>query len=234
MLMAPLTRAELNLLQERRQELGLNAQPALVPQVRSLLGKGMGLGALLVLAVVAVAAWLAWQESQQQVVLDRLQPLEQRLRLDQTQLQQLKARTAVIRKENTQIAEQLVAVRASSALMEQLRRLTPQGIQLKEVAVRTQQIKIVGQSLGGGSPGPFERINALVLQLAALPMVKPDGVKVLKVVREGAGEDGEFVQFSVDVTLDPKAKPSLQELSELGASGLVERYRLLEEQGVAP
>lgn len=44
MLMAPLTRAELNLLQERRQELGLNAQPALVPQMRSLLGKGMGSG----------------------------------------------------------------------------------------------------------------------------------------------------------------------------------------------
>ena len=42
--MAPLTRAELNLLQERRQELGLNAQPALVPQVRSLLAKGIGFG----------------------------------------------------------------------------------------------------------------------------------------------------------------------------------------------
>ena len=174
--MASLTRAELNLLQERRQELGLTAQPALMPQLRSLLGKGIGLGALLVLAVVAVAAWLTWQEGQQQVELDRLQPLEQRLRLDQTQLKQLKARTSVIRKENTQIAEQLVAVRASSALMEQLRRLTPQGIQLKEVAVRTQQIKVIGQSLGVGSPGPFERINALVLELAALPMVKPDGV----------------------------------------------------------
>ena len=232
--MASFTKAELNLLQERRQELGLTAQPALIPQVRSLLAKGLGVGGLLVLAVVAVAAWLAWQESQQQVELDRLQPLEQQLRLDQTQLQQLKARTAVIRKENTQIAEQLVAVRASSALMEQLRRLTPQGIQLKEVAVKTQQIKIVGQSLGDGSPGSFERINALVLQLSSLPMVKPDGVKVLKVVREGAGEDAKFVQFSVDVTLDPKAKPSLQELTELGASGLVERYRLLEEQGVAP
>ena len=70
--MAPLTRTELNLLQERRQELGLNVQPALVPQVRSLLGKGLGLGALLVLAVGAVAAWLSWQESQQQVELDRL------------------------------------------------------------------------------------------------------------------------------------------------------------------
>ena len=232
--MASLTKAELNLLQERRQELGLTAQPALMPQVRSLLAKGLGVGGLLVLAVVAVAAWLAWQESQQQVELDRLQPIEQQLQLDQTQLKQLQARTAGIRKENTQIAEQLVAVRASSALLEQLRRLTPQGIQLKEVSVKTQQIKIVGQSLGDGSPGSFERINALVLQLAALPMVKPDGVKVLKVVREGAGEDGEFVQFSVDVTLDPKARPSLQQLRELGASGLVERYRLLEEQGVAP
>ena len=72
--MAALTRAEWNLLQERRQELGLPTQPALVPQLRSLLAKGIGLGALLVLAVVAVAAWLAWQESQQQVELEKQLP----------------------------------------------------------------------------------------------------------------------------------------------------------------
>jgi len=54
----------------------------------------------------------------------------------------------------------------------------------------------------------------------------------LKVTRD----DGEApaVRFSLDWSLDPTAKPSLQQLQQLGAVGLVQRYRLLEQQGVAP
>jgi type IV pilus assembly protein PilN len=41
------------------------------------------------------------------------------------------------------------------------------------------------------------------------------------------------VRFSLDWALDPKVKPSIQQLEQLGAMGLVQRYRLLEQQGVA-
>ena len=41
------------------------------------------------------------------------------------------------------------------------------------------------------------------------------------------------MRFSLDWLLDPQAQPSIQQLQQLGATGLVQRYRLLEQQGVA-
>ncbi|HGY5556426.1 MAG: PilN domain-containing protein [Prochlorococcus sp.] len=224
----------LDLLQERRLEAGLTAQPAPVPPLRILLYKGIGLGALLVVVALVVAAWFAWQEKRQQVELDRLQPLEQRLKRDLAQLKQMKARTAVMRQDNTQIAEQLVAARASSALMEQLRLETPASIQLTEVSVEDERINIKGEARDLGFMGAGEAIDALKLNFSVLSMVKPGGVKVVKVERQGDGQEVQFVQFSIDVALDAKSRPSLQELRELGATGLVERYQLLERYGVAP
>jgi type IV pilus assembly protein PilN len=40
------------------------------------------------------------------------------------------------------------------------------------------------------------------------------------------------VTFSVKWALNPKVRLSLIQLQELGAIGLAERYRLLEQQGV--
>ncbi len=224
----------LDLLQERRLEAGLTAQPAPVPPLRILLYKGIGLGALLVVVALVVAAWFAWQEKRQQVELDRLQPLEQRLKRDLAQLKQMKARTAVMRQDNTKIAEQLVASRASSALMEQLSLETPASIQLTEVSVEDERINIKGEARDLGFMGAGEAIDALKLNFSVLSMVKPGGVKVVKVERQGDGQEVQFVQFSIDVALDAKSRPSLQELRELGATGLVERYQLLERYGVAP
>ena len=55
-------------------------------------------------------------------------------------------------------------------------------------------------------------------------------MKVLKLTREDG--DSPVVNFSLDWELDPKAGPSIQQLKALGAEGLAERYRLLEQQGV--
>ena len=116
-------------------------------------------------------------------------------------------------------------------MLEQLRRVTPAGIQLEDVAVQNGRIKISGKAAVGITPGPLERINALAINLARLPISKSDGVNVLKLTRE----DGErpSVTFSLDWTLDPKVRPSIDQLEALGAAGLAERYRLLEQQGVS-
>ena len=126
----------------------------------------------------------------------------------------------------------LVSVPAGSPLLEQLSRVTPAGVQLEDVAVQNDQIKVSGKLGLGGTPGPLERINALVLTLQELPISRPSGVKVLKVT----SDDSEVpsVRFSLDWSLDPMAKPSIEQLQQLGATGLVQRYRLLEQQGVAP
>jgi len=171
-------------------------------------------------------------ESQQQQQLQVLAPFEQRVRSAEGRLRSAKKRVAEIRKDNLKIAEQLVAVPSGSPLLEQLSRVTPAGVQLEDVAVPNEKIKVSGLVGSGGTPGPLERVNAFALALERLPISQKNGVKVLKVTRDDS--DLPSVRFSLDWSLDPKAKPSIQQLQQLGATGLVQRYRLLEQKGVAP
>ena len=82
----------------------------------------------------------------------------------------------------------------------------------------------------GTAPGPLERINALAITLARLPISQADGVKVLKLTREDGCSP--VVNYSLVWGLDPKARPSIKQLEALGADGLAKRYQLLEQRGV--
>ena len=221
-----------DLLRERRLELGLPEPAGDWQPMRSLLLRGALIGGAALLASVASIVVMGRIESQQQAELQVLQPFEQRVRSVEGRLRTARQRSATLRKDNLKIAQQLVAVPAGSPLLEQLRRVTPAGVQLEDVAVQNDQIKVSGRVALGGTPGPLERINALVLTLERLPISRRNGVKVLKVSRDDS--EVPSVRFSLDWTLDPTAKPSIQQLQQLGATGLVQRYRLLEQQGVAP
>ena len=160
-----------------------------------------------------------------------LEPVEQQLQALEARLSAGRRRADALRKDNLKIAETLVAVPSGSPLLEQLRRVTPEGVQLEDVSVQGDRIQVSGTVAAGGTPGPLERINALVLNLGALPISRPGGVDVVKVTRD---DEQPSVSFSLDWALDAQRRPSIQQLQQLGASGLVQRYRLLERQGVAP
>ena len=162
--------------------------------------------------------------------LEALAPTAQRLASAEAQLRRLRTNTAAVNKETTRIAQQLVAFPGGSPLLEQLRRVTPVGVQLQELSVGKAQIQLSGRAQIGVSPGPLERINALVLSLSRLPISLEQGVKVMKITR-GDGDDP-AVTFSVEWALNPKVRLSLIQLQELGAIGLAERYRLIEQRGV--
>ena len=221
-----------DLLRERRLELGLPEPDWSWQPMRPLLLRGALIGGVALLVSVGSIVVMGRIESQQQQQLQMLSPFEQRVRSVEGRLRTAKKRVATVRKDNLTIAEQLVAVPAGSPLLEQLSRVTPEGMQLEDVSVQNDQIKVSGKLGFGGTPGPLERINAMALTLQGLPISSPNGVKVLKVT----SDDGEVpsVSFSLDWSLDPKVKPSIQRLQQLGAVGLVQRYLLLEQQGVAP
>ena len=221
-----------DLLRERRVELGLLEPAGSWQPMRPLLLRGTligGAGLLLSLGSIVVIGRI---ESQQQQQLQMLSPFEQRVQSMEGRLRTAKRKVATIRKDNLKIAGQLVAVPASSPLLVQLSRVTPAGVQLEDVSAQNDLIKMSGKVVLGGQPGPLEQVNALQLALERLPISQKNGVKVLKVTRN----EGEIpsVRFSLDWSLDATAKPSLQQLQQLGATGLVQRYRLLEQQGVAP
>ncbi|KZR86096.1 PilN domain-containing protein [Synechococcus sp. MIT S9504] len=220
-----------DLLGERRLELGLPEPAGSWQPMRPLLLRGSLIGGAALLVSLGSIVVIGRIESEQQQQLQLLSPFEQRVRSVEGRLRTAKQELVTVRQDNQQITEQLLAVPAGSPLLEQLRRVTPVGIQLEDVSVQNDQIKVSGRVGLGSTPGPLERINALVLTLERLPITRPNGVKVLQVNRDDGEETS--VSFSLDWFLDPKAQPSIQRLQQLGATGLVQRYRLLEQQGVA-
>ena len=222
--------APVDLLRERRIELGLPAQSVPFVPARLLLRRGALLGGAALLLSLVLTAVLNWQGQQQQQQLESLAPLAQRLTAAEAQMRRLRTKSAAVNKETIRIAQQLVAFPGGSPLLEQLRRVTPVGVQLQELSVGEAQIQVSGRVQIGDNPGPLERINAFALSLSQLPITREQGVKVMKITREDG--DDPAVTFSMDWALNPKVRLSLVQLQELGAIGLAERYRLIEQRGV--
>ena len=221
--------APVDLLRERRIELGLSAQSVPFVPARLLLRRGALLGGAALLISLVLTAVLNWRGQQQQQ-LESLAPLAQRLTAAEAQMRRLRTKSAAVNKETIRIAQQLVAFPGGSPLLEQLRRVTPVGVQLQELSVGEAQIQLSGRVQIGDNPGPLERINAFALSLSQLPITREQGVKVMKITREDG--DDPAVTFSMEWALNPKVRLSLVQLQELGAIGLAERYRLIEQRGV--
>ena len=216
-----------DLLQQRRLELGLPLDPAPVPSPLSLLGKG-GMGAL-VLVTLVVLTLLALQRRQQlvQSEVDALNPVERRVGNAKARLRAMTSRLSSLEQQTQSIAEQLVAVRSGSALLEQLRRVTPQGLRLLSVDANPSKLLIKGESQGTDA---FQRINALDLNLEALPGMLLDGTTVVKAQADKQGR----IAFTLEAKFDPAMKPTPAHLRGLGAEGLARRLELLQDEGVLP
>ena len=216
-----------DLLQQRRLALGLPLQPAPAPPLLSLVIKG-SIGAL-VLVLLTLLALLGLQQRQQQlqVEVDALHPVEKRVGDAKARLRAMRSRRSTLDQQTQSIAEQLVAVRSGSALLEQLRRVTPQGVRLVSVDANPSQLLIKGESRGTNA---FERINALDLNLEALPDMLSDGTSVVKAQADVEGR----IAFTLEAKFDPAMKAIPAQLRGLGAEGLARRLELLQGKGLLP
>ena len=210
-----------DLLQQRRLALGLPLEPAPAPPLLSLVING-SIGAL----VLVMLTWLALfglQHRQQlvQAEIDALLPVEKRVGDAKARLRAISSRRSALDQQTQSIAEQSVAVRSGSALLEQLRRVTPQGVRLVSVDANPSKLLIEGESQGTDA---FERINALDLNLEALPSMFLDGTTVVKAQADKQGR----IAFSLEAKLDPAKKPTPGHLRGLGAEGLAQRLELLQ------
>ena len=214
-----------DLLQQRRLELGLSLEPAPALPLLSLVLKG-GIAAV-VLLMLSLLTLLMLQQRQQvlQAEVDALNPVEKRVGDAKERLRAMRSRRSSLEKQTQSIAEQLVAVRSGSALLEQLRQVTPQGVRLVSVNANPSQLRIEGESLGTDA---FARINALDLNLEALAGMLPDGTSVVKAQADNEGRIG----FTLEAKLDPAMKPTPAHLRGLGAEGLSRRLEVLQVIGV--
>ena len=164
---------------------------------------------------------------QLQVEVDALQPVEKRVGDAKARLRAMRSRRSTLEQQTQSIAEQLVAVRSGSALLEQLRQVTPQGVRLVSVDSNPSKLLIKGESQGTDA---FQRINALDLNLEALPGMLLDGTTVVKAQADKQGR----IAFSLEAKLDPAMKPTPEHLRGLGAEGLAQRLELLQGEGLFP
>ena len=216
-----------DLLQQRRLELGLPLEPAPAPPLLSLVLKG-GIAAV-VLLMLSLLTLLMLQQRQQvlQAEVDALNPVQKRVGDAKARLRAMRSRRSSLEKQTQSIAEQLVAVRSGSALLEQLRQVTPQGVRLVSVNANPSQLRIKGESQGTDA---FARINALDLNFEALPGMLSDGTTVVKAVAEQQGR----IAFSLEAKLNPATTSTPAHLRGLGAEGLARRMELLQGEGVLP
>ena len=216
-----------DLLQQRRLELGLPLQQAPVSSLLSLVLKG-GIGAL-VLVMLVLLTLLGLQHRRQvvQAEIDALNPVERRVGDAKARLRTMTSRRSALEQQTQSIAEQLVAVRSGSALLEQLRRVTPQGVRLVSVDANPSKLLIKGESQGTDA---FQRINALDLNLEALPGMLLDGTTVVKAQADKQGR----IAFTLEAKFDPAMRPTPAHLRGLGAEGLARRLELLQDEGVLP
>ena len=213
-------------LQQCRLELGLPPEAEVHQPQRRLLLKGALLGFVLLVTPIALMLFFAHQKRRFEAEVLALAPVEARVGNAEARLKTMGTKRAALQQQTQQIATQLVALRSGSALLGQMRQVTPQGVRLLSLAALPSKLVIKGEAEGGDA---FERINALALNLEALEEVLLAGTTVLKAT---SNEDG-LIQFSLEAALDPSAQVSAERLRELGAEGLARRYELLREKGMA-
>ena len=224
---SPRTWPKPDLLQQRRLELGLPMEPAPVPPPLFLVFRGGIAGVALVMLVLLVLLGLQHRQQVVQVEIDALNPVEKRVGDAKARLRAMRSRRSTLEQQTQSIAEQLVAVRSGSALFEQLRQVTPQGVRLVSVDANPSKLLIKGESQGTDA---FQRINALDLNLEALLGMLSDGTSVVKALADKKGR----IAFSLEAKLDPAMKPTPAHLRGLRAAGLARRLELLQDEGVLP
>lgn len=229
--------AGVDLLRERRRELGLADPQELRASQRSQLVRGCGWAMLLVGGVALVGVLLTVRAQSVLASLDREALVEAKVAELEQALNGRRRSLEKLGSANRTLANALVANRSGSALMRDLQLRVPQGVRLREVKILTDSLEIKGEAR---DPLSFGRINALQLQLARSPLLDPQGVVLSQAERirgEGSQAMGSNqVGFLVTARLRPPLAAGQEALilRQLGADGMVRRLQMLKGEGLLP
>ena len=115
---------------------------------------------------------------------------------------------------------------SSSALLAELARLTPQGVQLTTMSALGSTMTLKGEAI---DPAAFIRINAFQLALQTSPFFQaPARLQRASRQQEGVG-------FDLTADFRPSQSPEIvAQLAPLGAVGLAARFERLKAEGLMP
>jgi type IV pilus assembly protein PilN len=228
-----------DLLREKRLELGLQEPAEAGRLYRQSLLRGLTIGSALLGLALGAAGLVALRSAMVSSALANLSSVEGEVAQFEGSVRSEQAKLAQVGQANGALVRGLLAVRSGSALLRDLQRRVPQGIQLTEAKAQGAGAELVLKGVAD-EPQPFAAINVLQLQLKRSPLVDPAGVVLRKASREqqeGGSEPGpRLVSFELAVrfrpanTISPQAEKRL--LEELGSQGLARRLTLLQKEGL--
>ena len=233
--------APLDLLRERRKELGQDSIVTALLDRRPLLLRGALIGAAVLVVALAGTALVLLRYMVVKAQTAQLTRFEAEATQMQTEMAASKAKLNQLTTTTRSLTESLTTLRTSWALLADLQLRIPEGIQLQSVEAKDQQLVLKGQAL---DPLAFARINALQLELARSPLLEAKGVTLVKLERVPAavpvaGQAGPAAPAAVRFELVgpfaslPPAR-QLVVMRQLGSEGMVRRLQLLQAEGLIP
>lgn len=237
-----MTTTPLDLLRETRLEQGLPDPAREQAAWRHAVVKGALLGAALLVGSIGITLVLLLRQQSLSAELDRLAAVEAEVSASEGRLVAARGQLKTLDRANGALVAGLVAARSGSALLRDLQRRVPEGVQISSLDVPPGSSSLLLQG-SAADPLAFARINALQIALARSPLLDPASVRLRKAAR-GAGKDEAKpataapagVSFELAARFRPRLAPAaeLLLLRELGATGMALRLQLLQREGLLP
>ncbi len=236
-----MTAPVLDLLRERRQELGQESMATALADRRPLLLRGAIIGAAVLGVAVGLTALLFLRHQMIKVQAAQLGRFEAESSQLQSEVTASQGTLAKITATNRSLTDALTTLRTSSALLADLQLRTPAGVQLLSAQVKGPLLELKGQAV---DPLAFARINALQLELRRSPLMDPKEVHLVKLERvlPVAGPPlakGQQLPAAVSFELNAKFATlaptrQLAVLRQLGSDGMARRLQTLQSEGLIP
>tara|TARA_B100000965_G_C19601436_1_gene762938 strand:- start:3026 stop:3742 length:717 start_codon:yes stop_codon:yes gene_type:complete len=229
----------IDLLRNRRKLLGYKEQGHISDRV--LISKGVAIGgglvALALLASLGVFVDTNRIKNKQLLLMDDAQ------KYDSVQSRIIKANRSIsqFKKDNKNLAKAITDIRSSSAIIVEISRIIPSSVQLKEVNILDNELRLTGII---NSRHSLYEIIAFKLNLQQSSFFKNDEVILLKASEQSIANSFGFDNLNPKViNFEIKAKFSsnlnylnnkmiIEYLNSLGSKGLAKRLQLVMQEGL--
>lgn len=229
----------LDLLREKRQQLDQSSMAEVLADRPRLLRQGALIGAVLVALVAGTSGCVYLRQQFVKTQMGELNKYDSQAVELRQRLGERRGRVEKLVATNKRLAEALTNVRTSSALLADLQLRIPEGVQLSSAEARGSSMELKGLA---ADPMAFKRINALLLELSASPLLEGDKAVLLKVERQKPATADALLKgaplvppvgFTVSApfaTLPPLRH--LAVLKQLDSAGMARRLELLQGEGL--
>lgn len=232
-----MTSAILDLLRERRRQLGQPSLSWLLQQRPALLRRGLILGSAMVGIVLGGIGLMTLVRLQVRERITTLEPIEAQANALKAQVTSRRQELDGLTRSNDAVAKQITNTATSSGLLTTLQLLAPSGVQLESVDVQPTGLVLKGKA---EDPNAFSRINALQLSLASSPLLVSNSLQIKRVDRPNSNTQNSnqnkpapFVTFEISggiAQLPPQRQLLL--LQQLGADGMARRLQRMQAEGL--